>query len=328
VSWEDDEPEPRLVPFLKKLAAWATALGVLTVIFLYVSAASQRAWEAEGSSMYSFSGDRVEVGDGLTVRVRCVGSGPVVVVEASGLGGVEQADRLLERLAPVRRACAYDRLGFGASDTPPAPPSFTRLVDVLETVVDHARRGQPSVTLVGSSYGGLLTYGLARRAPGKVSRLVMLDAISPAAFSAMEAPWVKLDASLQKARDASRWGLLRRLDPLGVGSGKAAWLMYRERTWASVQALLATRHEAPTVLASWPPLHPSLRLVVIRHQRVGDLLGSEFSPQEHEALEPSWQAAQQRLADEVPGTTVQVAETSGHLVVEEAAEVVALELVK
>lgn len=323
---DDDEPRPR--GRWKTVAAWLAGLGLVLFILLHVSAASQRAWELEGSDRYSFVGDRVEVGDGLTVRVRCAGAGPVVVFEASGLGGVEQHDRVLELLAPSRRACAYDRLGFGASDGAQTAPSFTRLVDVLEKVVDHARGSEPSVTLVGSSYGGLITYALARRAPQKVSALVMLDAVSPAAFEAMAEPWAKLDGAVKQARDAARWGLLRRLDPLHVGSGKTAWVLYRERTWASVLELLSTRTEAAALLPTLPPVSPSLRLVVLRHERVGDLVGPSFSAAEHEALEPKWQAAQQKLADEVPGTTVQIAEKSGHLVVEDAAELVVAKILQ
>lgn len=299
--------------FLVVLAALVLALAG-ALIWLRKS---QETWEAGGRERFPMRGTTRLRPDGRSFRVWCQGAGsPLIVLEASGLGGADQYEELMTRLAEHTTVCASDRAGFGYSDARTSETTIAALADDLWSVTEQ-RPAEGPIVLIGASYGGLIAQYAARAHPDDVGALILLDSVSLDAFDALEKPWTKLDDAIEQARSAAQMGLLRRIDPLKLGDTRDAWLTYRASTWTTTQRLLATRHHAKDEFAKLPPLPEDLPLFVIRHERVGDLLGPSSTPEEHAALEPLWQESQKKLAALSAKGVVIVAEGCGHLIAAE-----------
>jgi pimeloyl-ACP methyl ester carboxylesterase len=113
-------------------------------------------------------------GAGVHVVATGGGDGPPVLF-VHGLGGSWM--NWLENLPFVgahRRALALDLPGFGESDLPVGEISITGYAALLETVCEALGLG--AVELVGNSMGGFVAAEMALRHPGRVHRLVLVDA--------------------------------------------------------------------------------------------------------------------------------------------------------
>lgn len=86
----------------------------------------------------------------------------------------------LEALAPQRRVVAPDLLGFGGSDAPESPASYTmgRFADVVAGLLDFL--GLDRVVLGGLSMGGYVSFELMRRYADRVVGLVLADTLARA----------------------------------------------------------------------------------------------------------------------------------------------------
>lgn len=309
---------------MKKALAFYGALVLLVggAAGLFYALSVQSSWEAVGLTRFPPEGQYIDAGGERRLRVWCEGAGaPGVVLEASGLGGADQYKQLLGRLSRYTRVCAYDRAGMGYSEAQKRAPRFQDYLDDLGKVA--ARTGPPPYLLVGASYGGLIVQAWARQHPDETAGLALLDAVTPEAFAVLDAPWSRLERSIGTAEALARVGLLRRKDPLKLGSDtREGWLVYRARTWATVGQLLASRGEAKELLATLPPLPQDLPLRVLRHTRVGDLLGPDFSLEEHQALEPEWVKLQEKAAGWTQAGKLMAVERAGHLVAVDAPDLV------
>jgi lipase len=112
--------------------------------------------------------------------------------------------RLAEEGLHGVRVLAPDLRGHGASGWDPPWDPATHAADLIETM---DAEGLGAVAVAGHSFGGLLGMRLAAAAPGRVSRLALLDpAVAlPAALCAAEAEADRLDegwASVEEARAA------------------------------------------------------------------------------------------------------------------------------
>lgn len=94
-----------------------------------------------------------------------------------------------ERLAERFRVVALDLRGHGWSEFEPPWDLPTHLEDIEETV---ALLGIESAAWIGHSFGGRLVFELARRAPERVERAVLLD----------PAVWVPPPIALERAEEA------------------------------------------------------------------------------------------------------------------------------
>ena len=104
-------------------------------------------------------------------------------------------------------------------------------------------------------------------------------------------------------------------------------MMYRASTWAAIRRLVSTRDEAKGFFSTAVPLPKDLPLRVLVHTKVGDMMGPDFSLEEHQQLEPAWQKAQADFAaSSSKGTLVKV-EGAGHVLVKDALEKVKDEIV-
>jgi pimeloyl-ACP methyl ester carboxylesterase len=99
------------------------------------------------------------------------------VLLVHGLGDLAHRDwrTVIGPLAARFHVLTLDLPGFGASPAPGPVPGFAQLDQVLEAVVaGHAHGGRAHV--VGHSLGAALSLHFAHRHPGRVDRLVLVDA--------------------------------------------------------------------------------------------------------------------------------------------------------
>ena len=125
---------------------------------------------------------------------RC--EGPAVIFE-SGLGGtMDWWVKVYPEIAAKHTALAYNRAGYGKSDSVPAPRDGTQSVVELRALL--AQLGlKPPYVLVGHSLGGLYMQLFARRYPDEVAALILVDSTHPEQLKGLGAPghwpaWARL----------------------------------------------------------------------------------------------------------------------------------------
>jgi pimeloyl-ACP methyl ester carboxylesterase len=258
---------------------------------------------------------------GGPVHVWCEGAGePLVLLEASGLGNAMQYDRVLRAVAPRTSACAWDRPGMGLS--PPttggtlAPDQGERILAALSKA---GRRGP--LVVVGASAGGLTSLYLARQHADRVVGAVLVDALGPDAVDRFDEPFRKLAASARRAAWAARLGVLTTIDPLRLSEPDAC-LTYRPEVFEATSLMLSTLAESARLVARCPPLSETMPLIVLRHGRPGDLVGTAASVEAQAAAEPIWIDLQERLAAQSRVGQLRVVAQSGHLIANEQPEAV------
>jgi len=103
---------------------------------------------------------------------------PPLVLFESGFGDSSLVwNAVLPEVARFARACAYDRLGLGASGPAPLENSMPQMVGELRAVLE-VMGPKESMVLVGHSLGGLLARLYASEYPAEVAGLVLVDAAS------------------------------------------------------------------------------------------------------------------------------------------------------
>lgn len=113
-------------------------------------------------------------------RVHVLGEGeakggrPAIVWFAGGHAGGMAIHHLHRALRSETRSLLIDRPGTGWSDTGPFPRTTAREAEEIVLALQRAGEAGPFV-FAGHSFGGLLCANIARRHPGMVHTLVLLD---------------------------------------------------------------------------------------------------------------------------------------------------------
>ena len=122
---------------------------------------------------------------GVRLHVRESGEGrPLLLI--NGIGAHLEMWASLERAMPGSRVIAFDAPGTGRSSSPLFPLGLESLARLTEQLLD--RLGCGEVDVLGYSFGGLVAQFLARRAPGRIRRLV-LAATTPGWGGVPGSPW-------------------------------------------------------------------------------------------------------------------------------------------
>jgi len=109
-------------------------------------------------------------------------TGTGTVVFENGLDGkMGWWKKVLPEIAKDTTTFAYNRPGYGKSDPIETPRDGLHTVDELRLLLGSIGL-QPPYVLVGHSLGGLYMQLFARRYPGEVSALILVDSTHPAQF--------------------------------------------------------------------------------------------------------------------------------------------------
>jgi len=106
----------------------------------------------------------------------------VPVVFENGLGGkMEGWKKVLPEISKDTTTFAYNRPGYGGSDSVSTPRDGSHVVDELRSLL-LSKGLTPPYILVGHSLGGLYMQLFARRYPDEVSALILVDSTHPKQF--------------------------------------------------------------------------------------------------------------------------------------------------
>ncbi|HVI57923.1 MAG TPA: alpha/beta hydrolase [Luteimonas sp.] len=148
--------------------------------------------------VYATPGERVDIGGGRHLDLRCSGEGAPTVVLEAGFGADSMAwAKLQPLLAAHVRTCAYDRAGYGFSDAGPLPRDLDAEVADLHALIHAARMATP-VVLVGHSIGSNLARRYDQRHPDDVAALVLVDP-PPQGLAETAPDYAKADAAMAPA---------------------------------------------------------------------------------------------------------------------------------
>lgn len=149
-----------------------TALLLLSALLLAQSSApsTAAAWWRD----YARDARQVPIGR-RTLDLLCEGSGSLTIILESGTGdGMAVWRNVQPVLARSHRVCAYDRAGLGLSPPDLDHRDLNGIVSDLERLTARAHL-RPPFLLVSHSFGGSIIRLYARRHPGNVAGMVLVD---------------------------------------------------------------------------------------------------------------------------------------------------------
>lgn len=132
----------------------------------------------QAAGLQSMPGRLYDIG-GIRLHMTCMGEGGPTVILDAGLGGFSLEWLAIQRrLADSVQTCAYDRAGYGWSDTGPSPRTTSQINGEFERLLNAARL-QPPYLLVGHSFGGYNIQYFAKANPEQVAGIVLIDSSHP-----------------------------------------------------------------------------------------------------------------------------------------------------
>lgn len=266
------------------------------------SAAVSAAGEPPAPGTYVWVGDH-------RLHLDCQGSGSPTVVFDSGLGGSSLDWTLVQpKVASFTRACAYDRAGYAWSDPGPLPRDPEHILADLEHLLGNGSVAAPYV-LVGHSLGGLIVQRFARRNPGKIAGLVLVDATHEDQFRRLEAALVAPGQARTRLLVSAPVGYAPHENlPEDVRRLAGAFAARAQSITAETSELEFLRRTARSAVATQGNL-PDVPLVVISHR-----LKTPAASARAARLEDLWMEMQLELAARTRHSSHVIAATDDHYV--------------
>ena len=241
--------------------------------------------------------------NGVDLHYEVQGGGPPVVIVHGSWTDHTAWQAVAERLAGSFRVIRYDRRGCSRSERPPGPRTRHHDEDDLAGMIEDLAGGRAIV--VASSFGGLVTLGLAGRRPELLERMCVHEAPCVALAGGDEAQVVEesvaaLGGVVEQVEAGDSAGAARRfVEELALGPG--GWDLLPE----SIRATFV--NNAPAFAAEQrDPAWSELDLAAIAEGEIPLLLTRG-------TVGPAWFGIlQKRLADALPHADTAVIEGAGH----------------
>jgi pimeloyl-ACP methyl ester carboxylesterase len=150
---------------------------VLTVLIVGCAGALyERIGEHEDRVRIPRVGRAVDVG-GRTLNISCLGNGnPTVVLDSGGTSPGYTNLPLQRMLANETRTCWFDRAGLGCSDPSPVRQTSAAIAADLHALLRGAHVPPPFI-LIGQSFSGFHVRVFAKKYPGDVAGVVLVDSV-------------------------------------------------------------------------------------------------------------------------------------------------------
>ncbi len=159
----------------KTSQSWMSCLSLGLLLFLQTIPSQA---ENLAGNLFDPPGKMVDVG-GYSLHLNCVGRGSPTVILETGLGGMSvEWYSIQHQLKQHTKICAYDRAGYGWSETSSQPRTTENIVHELHTLLHVANIPGPYV-LVGHSFGGYTVQHFASLYPQETAGVVLVDASHP-----------------------------------------------------------------------------------------------------------------------------------------------------
>lgn len=170
---------------MRRAASWAFAAAALAP---GVGARAQQPLPAlvdRSLAPYASTKESVELPDGRTLHLVCMGQGSPTVVLTAGAGAWGLTwNKVQGGVAKTTRTCAWDRAGFGLSTPPASPQTVDQSTSDLQAALRVGGIAGPYV-LVGHSLGGYESLLLADREQDSVAGMVLVDPSFPDQLAAL-----------------------------------------------------------------------------------------------------------------------------------------------
>jgi len=164
----------------------------------------------------------VQVGQGRTINLVCLGQGSPTVILSAGLGGWSVWWWAVQpTLAKRTRVCSWDRAGYGFSSPSPESQDIVHTTGDLERALNAAGVGGPYV-MVGHSLGGFEALRFTDLHRQSVVGMVLVDPDIPdrpaveERFAPQLATMWRADGAVRQLQECAaelRRGTLKRTDP-------------------------------------------------------------------------------------------------------------------
>lgn len=153
--------------------------GLLVLVMLIIALGAtgfiyQSAAETGDRNAYAVPGQLVDVG-GFRLHIHCIGGGSPTVILEAGTGESSLDWSLVQPgIAATTRVCAYDREGYGWSESGTHPRTSQQVAVDLNTLLTNAEI-EPPYVLVGHSVGAYHNQAYIAQYPDEVVGVVLLD---------------------------------------------------------------------------------------------------------------------------------------------------------
>jgi len=205
----------------RKILDWLKRTSIRLTILIFALAIAGMIYQTAATEAdqrkYPPPGILVNI-DGYKMHIYCMGEGsPTIILDHVGGGSSVDWALIQPKLAEHTRVCAYDRAGFGWSDSSPAPRTLEQQVHELHELLQGANEQGPYI-LVGHSYGARVDRVYAAKYPAEVAGLVLMDAgilyDDPRYPPETQSEFESENSIIRTAHWLTPFGLVRLLQPM------------------------------------------------------------------------------------------------------------------